>query len=144
MTTDKLFILLLVILLPLTGCIDTTENAEAQVEPDNTSVEEQAAEPEIYTLHIDQSDNTTLTFDGTETLYVETIFGRNTQGAEATYTRTQAYTFSMTCNGTLMIETGYISADDFLPILPNQVCNINIDASNEYFITFSKHTLGSL
>ena len=30
MKTDKLFVLLLVILLPLTGCIDMTDNAESQ------------------------------------------------------------------------------------------------------------------
>lgn len=30
MTTDKLFILLIVILLPLTGCLDITDNAESQ------------------------------------------------------------------------------------------------------------------
>ena len=30
MTTDKVFILLLVILLPITGCLDMTDNAEAE------------------------------------------------------------------------------------------------------------------
>jgi len=48
MTTDKVFILLLVIMLPLTGCLDITDNAESQ---DATTEENQSVvnnPPVIY------------------------------------------------------------------------------------------------
>ena len=44
MTTDKLFVLLLVILLPLTGCLDISDNAESQ----ETEVIENNRHPVIY------------------------------------------------------------------------------------------------
>ena len=37
MTTDKLFVLLLVILLPLTGCLDIADNAEAEESDDENT-----------------------------------------------------------------------------------------------------------
>ena len=44
MTTDKVFILLLVIMLPLTGCIDITDTAESQ----ESVIEETNHSPVIY------------------------------------------------------------------------------------------------
>ena len=38
MTTDKLFILLLVILLPLTGCLDIADTAEAEESEEETTI----------------------------------------------------------------------------------------------------------
>ena len=38
MTTDKVFILLLVIMLPLTGCLDVTDTAEAEGSEEETTI----------------------------------------------------------------------------------------------------------
>ena len=38
MTTDKVFILLLVIMLPLTGCLDVTDTAEAEESEEETTI----------------------------------------------------------------------------------------------------------
>ena len=38
MATDRLFVLLLVILLPLTGCLDTADTAEAQDSEEETTI----------------------------------------------------------------------------------------------------------
>jgi hypothetical protein len=50
MKTDKVFVLLLVILLPLTGCIDMTDNAESQdaTTDETQSQTEQNHHPVIY------------------------------------------------------------------------------------------------
>lgn len=48
MTTDKLFILLLVILLPLTGCLDIADTAESQEQLNEESQSELNHHPVIY------------------------------------------------------------------------------------------------
>ena len=48
MTTDKVFILLLVIMLPLTGCLDVTDTAESQAPLNEESQSEQNHHPVIY------------------------------------------------------------------------------------------------
>ena len=48
MKTDKVFVLLLVILLPLTGCIDITDNAEGQDATTEESQTETNIMPVIY------------------------------------------------------------------------------------------------
>ena len=48
METDKIFVLLLVILLPLTGCIDLTDNAEGQDGSLDTTIDEINHPPVIW------------------------------------------------------------------------------------------------
>jgi len=139
MTTDKLFVLLLVILLPLTGCLDIADTAEAEESID----EEQTEEPNLYTIFIAQGDNTTLTFDGSETIFIESIY-RGQTGSNAPQGITNAFYFSMICNGTSMIEDGYIMDDEYIPVLPDQNCSVTFDVVNDYFITYSRHAFGSL
>ena len=79
MTTDKLFILLLVILLPLTGCLDIADTAEAEEsEEENTTT----TMPKVHSLHLEQGENATLHFDGTKTMKLETLWTGYSQGGE--------------------------------------------------------------
>ena len=50
MATEKVFILLLVILLPLTGCLDMTDNAEAEESDDENTI---TTMPMVHSLHIE-------------------------------------------------------------------------------------------
>lgn len=49
-TTDKVFILLLVILLPLIECLDMTDNAEAEESDDENTI---TTMPMVHSLHIE-------------------------------------------------------------------------------------------
>ena len=58
MTTDKMFVLLLVMLLPLTGCLDISDNAEAEDSEDETTIVNNyynnttTVEPEMVHLYV--------------------------------------------------------------------------------------------
>ena len=87
MKTDKLFVLMLVFLLPLTGCIDVSDNADAQ-DADETQEEEmtvinnynnyynntttviQAVEPEMVHMYVFTEDNSvgTITIGENQTI----------------------------------------------------------------------------
>ena len=140
MTTDKLFILMLVILLPLTGCLDIADTAEAEdSDEENTTT----TMPMVHSLHIEAGANATLDFDGTTTMKLETIY-HNGYGSQAPSVTGQAYNFDMTCNGTLMINDGHLVSKEYLPVLGGQLCTVVITATSEYFLVFSEASLSAL
>ena len=115
MTTDKLFILLLVILLPLTGCLDIADTAEAEDSDEETTIVNNyynntttTTMPMVHSLHIEAGANATLDFDGTTTMKLETIYHGGYGSQSPAYT-VQVNSFAMTCNGTLMIDGGSLS-----------------------------------
>jgi len=159
MKTDKVFILMLVIMLPLTGCIDVSDNADAQDASDseeaettvinnyynNTTTIIQPAGPEVISHYILPDGNLTLSFDGTFTYRLED-FMRNTTGGSSTAQWNSGNTLSgvsMTCDGVMIVEGLYIYAESFLPVLPDQICIIEIDrsGSNGDIVIFTEHPL---
>ena len=146
MTTDKVFILLLVILLPITGCIDMTDNAEAQEEPDSTTVDnstEVSTLPTVYSLYLEKGTVATFDFDGTETLKLETIHRNASNSVDGSYEYSDS--FVMTCDGSILIDNGRFSEDEYLPILGGQNCSIEITSvSWDTFYIFSKSNLESI
>tara|TARA_B110000967_G_scaffold204866_1_gene248226 strand:- start:1557 stop:2039 length:483 start_codon:yes stop_codon:yes gene_type:complete len=152
-TTDKVFILLLVILLPLTGCLDATDNADAEnpsSEPDaeNPSSEPVAVTtPDVYSLRLLADNMTTITLDGNSTLKVETIF--RTHDANISYPETSVSditsSFDMICNGTTIVTAGDFTEDEYLPVLGGQLCTLEIVTTQwDYIVIFSSHSLASL
>ena len=148
MTTDKVFILLLVILLPLTGCLDMTDNADAQTEnPSSDPVDTPTmaeTTPEIFSLHIAENANHTFDFDGNTTLKLETFYDNNNQNV-AVSDYSLGY-FNMTCNGVLLIENGMFRIGHYFPVLGGQNCSIDFIPmyDREVFMFLSEATLASL
>lgn len=155
MKPDKLFILLLVILLPMTGCLDIADTAEAQESEEettivnnyynNTTTVVQHTGSDVKTHYIAPDGNLTLSFDGTFTYRLED-FMRNNQGGSSTPTWNSGNTLSgisMECDGTVILQGLYIYAGSFLPVLPNQTCIIEIDrsGSNGDIVVFTQHSL---
>ena len=147
MTTDKVFILLLVILLPITGCIDMTDNAEAQEEPEPTTVDnstEVSTLPTVYSLYLEAGTESTFDFDGNETLKVESITILLDAGAQGSDGSTGSYgTFDMNCSGSLIVDNGRLMTGYYLPVLGEKNCSIDFTAPQftGYILTFSKANL---
>jgi hypothetical protein len=146
MTTDKVFILLLVIMLPLTGCLDMTDNAEAQEEPDSTTVDnstEVSSLPTVYSLYLEGGTVATFDFDGTETLKLETVYRNSTSSVDTAWDYSDSFT--MICGGSMLIDNGRLSSDEYLPVLGGQNCSIEITsvAWGSFYI-FSKANLESI
>ena len=158
MKPDKVFILLLVILLPLTGCIDVSDNADAQDSSDteeaettvinnyynNTTVVESIGF-EVITHYIPPNGNLTLSFDGTYTYKLETAMRNTTGGSSVSSWRADGWLSSidMTCGGTKIVDGLATPAGVFLPVLPNQICIIEIDRTGGTgdIVSFTKHPL---
>ena len=146
MTTDKVFILLLVIMLPLTGCLDMTDNAEAQEEPDSTTVDnstEVSTLPTVYSLYLEAGTVATFDFDGTETLKLETVYRNASAGVDSAWDYSDSFT--MICGGSMLIDNGRLSTDEYLPVLGGQNCSIEITSVTwDSFYIFSKANLESI
>ena len=146
-TADKVFILLLVILLPLTGCIDMTDNAEGQVEPDSTTVvdsTEVSTLPTVYSLYLERGTVATLNFNGNETLKLETHFYNYSNPVESDRTAAAGF-FTMNCDGVEMVDLGIMVQGHYLPVLAGQSCLVEITAGiHDSFYFFSKANLESI
>jgi hypothetical protein len=150
MTTDKLFILLLVVLLPLTGCLDTVEPAGAESNDD--TVETIVQTPDVQTLHLQPNTNSTIVFNGT-TLKLENMY-KLISDPECEINCSQNWTpvsggipISMSCGDGTFITTNIYSSW-FLPIIGGTECEIifnpdNNDGWNSILI-FSTHSVASL
>jgi len=80
MTTDKVFILLLVIMLPLTGCLDVTDTAEAEGSEEETTIVNnyynntttivQSVEPQMVHMYVYTENNSvgTITINENQTI----------------------------------------------------------------------------
>jgi hypothetical protein len=152
MTTDKLFILLLVILLPLTGCLDIADTAEAEESDDETTIVNNyynntttttTTMPMVHSLHIEAYTNATLEFDGTSTLKLETHY-RDISSPNEYDGISSGYTFTMTCDGVMMINKGMMAVGHYLPVLAGQNCTIEITSTIGSFYIFSEASLTAL
>ena len=150
MTTDKLFILLLVILLPLTGCLDIADTAEAEDSDEETTIVNNyynntttTTMPMVHSLHIEAGANATLDFDGTTTMKLETHY-RDISSPNEYDGISVGYTFTMTCDGVMMINKGMMALGHYLPVLAGQNCTIEITSNTDSFYIFSKANLSAL
>ena len=164
MKPDKVFILMLVILLPLTGCIDVSDNADAQDSSDsedaettvinnyyNTTTVQSIQKMEAMSHYLPQNQTLNLSFDGTYTYKLETLHYEAWGGgiiadpnAERYWTTTTVKTgANMTCASGFQMDGFRLSVGDFLPVLPNDVCEISVpNGDYRYVFVFSNHTLG--
>ena len=140
MTTDKMFVLLLVILLPLTGCLDIADNAEAE-----ESDEENTTMPMVHSLHIEANTSATIQFDGDTTMKVETIYLQGTGGESSDMRANSFWYFDVDCDNESIISGGFLADDEYLPVLAGKSCTVLI-APGQYgvVIIFSEASLSAL
>ena len=142
MTTDKVFILLLVIMLPLTGCLDIADNAEAEgSDQENTTT----TMPMVRSLHIEANTNATIQFDGDTTMKVETIYRQGTGGQDNDGSVDSIWYFDMDCDNESIISRAYLADDEYLPVLAGKSCTVLI-APQQYgaLIIFSEASLSAV
>jgi hypothetical protein len=148
MSTDKLFILLLVVLLPLTGCLDTVEPAGAESNDDD-SIETIVQSPDVYSLHLQANTNATIVLNGT-TLILEQVYREapDSQGYDWTHS-SAAVKVNMDCDdGTYMDAWIWGSSNDiYLPIIGGTECTVTFYPDNdapETILIFSSHSIAAL
>ena len=164
MKPDKVFILLLVILLPLTGCIDVSDNADAQDSTDseeaettvinnyyNTTTVQSVQKMEAMSHYLPKNQTLNLSFAGTYTYKLETLHYEALGGgiipdpnADRYWTTTTAKgQATMTCASGFVMDSFALRQGEFLPVLPNDACELSVDNGDyQYVLVFSNHTLG--
>lgn len=129
MTTDKLFVLLLVILLPLTGCLDIADTAEAEESDDDYTT---TTMPLVHSLLIPADSNHTITFTGDSTLKLEQAYSGerdpdcgggddgNNDHCPITWMPINYIQMEMICDSFSM--DSYLSRTYFIPALGDETC----------------------
>lgn len=162
MKPDKVFILLLVILLPITGCLDMTDNAEAEGSDEETTIvnnyynnttevyhnntTEVSMLPAVYSLHIERGTVATFDFDGNETWKLESLSIIYQEGESGNNGYALSFNgYSVNCSGTLLFDSGRLYVGQYLPVLAGESCSVELPSYfAEYVLTFSKANLASL
>ena len=131
MRKDQIFVLMLVVLLPLTGCFDGggIGDADAQdtsSEDDSSSADTVVTMPAVITISINEGQTQTITLNGT-TLLLETVHKQDGSG----YWRTNQYNveMSMTCDNGFTMDRFWLDGgnNEYLPNLPDVECDIEMN-----------------
>lgn len=130
MRTDQAFVLLLILLLPLTGCIDTIGEVDAQ--DSNTG---ESNNPDLVLVYLEEGQSQTLYVNDTLIKVHSSSFTEYANVPEATYIRTSEgvmMTVDVNCSGLFSMRV-QASFGHFLPTIPGTMCEItftNIDSSD--------------
>jgi hypothetical protein len=145
MTTDKVFILLLVIMLPLTGCLDIADTAEAEdSDEENTTT----TMPMVRSLHIEANSEYTITLTGDSTLKLEQAYTGGTDpecsnNCAVNWGPTSSIPMEMTCDS-FTLDSG-IARGYFIPALGGETCVVVFTSGNyDVLAHFSEANLSDL
>ena len=145
MTTDKMFVLLLVMLLPLTGCLDISDNAEAE-ESDEENIT--TTMPHVRSLLIEANSNYTMNFSGDSTLKLEQAYTGSTDpecssNCPVTVSFVSAIPMEMVCDSYSMDSS--VVQGRFIPVLGGETCTV-VFTTGDYDILahFTEASLSAL
>ena len=147
MTTDKVFILLLVIMLPLTGCLDMTDNAEAETDSTADTV---TSLPMIHSLQLEAGATHVLAFDGTNTMFLEESYTLisdsdcSSDCVENWVNYDYGVAFSLECTTIEIIDSVQLREGAILPVLGGEACDVTLNAQYRTILMFSEANLASL
>ena len=114
MRSDQVFVLLLIILIPMSGCF---ENVVDGAEADSTSSE---VDEKYYTVHLDPQSSHEHNLSSGKILKVENIYtGINLD----TY---NGRAVSIECESEA-VYTSYVRSGEFIPSMPDRDCQITFD-----------------
>ena len=153
MKTDKIFVLLLVVLLPMTGCFDDAvgdaEGTDEPVNNDNVSTTNLVTTPSVMTVHIAEGQTETIILNGTTLMLNDMWYVDEYDSWRNGYPG--SLSFSMNCaNGFSMSSSIYYSTvtfdDPYLPNLPGIECEITLNSasSTERILIFTEANLSEL
>lgn len=138
MRNDQIFVLLLVVLLPLSGCFD---NAVGEAEADEYDDVEMTHQEQLFSLHLLANDNHTVTVNGTS-LKIDSSFHE-----EAGVFRTEAGAWlrhHITCGSGYSIEVIAYTGDT-IPVLGGIECQIEITSfSHEVVVIYEEVKISEL
>ena len=140
MRNDQIFVLLLVVLLPMSGCFDSGAVGDAEATDDET-VNVEHVEP-LYSISIDDGDRHTIILNGTS-LKIDSAFYRAENDWRAMGTMFKV-SYSITCEDGFVIEKLYASSGDTLPVMGGVECSVDIVANDDIVMIFREVQIEAL
>ena len=142
MRKDQIFVLLLVLLLPMTGCFgDVVGDAQADGDDDEDDEIEMNHDEQLFSLHLLANDNHTMIVNGTSlkidsSFYESSGIFRSEAGAWVRH--------HITCGSGYEIEV-IASVGDTIPVLGGVECQIEItSSSNEVIVIYKEVKISEL
>ena len=129
MRKDQIFVLLLIVMLPMSGCFDDAVGEAEGAENDSTDDSSTTTVRNIVkTLHIPDGQTHVITLNGSTTYQIMDIYAVNEEG---TWRSPGTLSFKMECSNNfssyMSIYTGANYGDMYLPILPNLTCTVELN-----------------
>ena len=138
MRSDQIFVLLLIVLIPMTGCFD---NSVGDAQADDADVVEMTHQEQLFSLHLLADDNHTVTVNGTS-LKIDSSFHE-----ESGIFRTEAGAWlrhHITCGSGYSIEVLAYTGDT-IPVLGGIECQIEITSySHEVVVIYEEVKISEL
>ena len=113
MRTDQAFVLLLILLLPLTGCIDTIGEADAQDSSEQSEVAETYTHEVIF---LDNGSSVAVTLNDTIIQIVD-----HSRTGEYQYVTGAVAQINVDC-GSVFSQDVRVELEDFVPTIPGMDC----------------------
>ena len=144
MRKDQIFVLILIVLLPLTGCIDVSDNAEASEDSTEYAISQ------IRTLHLEEGSNYSITIQDTALKVESVTYGSTDPDCQnnciVTFRTGGVVSYSMICDEGSEIDSGYAVQGTFLPNIAESSCQFVLTSyyDAEAFITFGEYPATNL
>jgi len=132
MRTDQAFVLLLILLLPLTGCIDTIGEVDAQADSDSNQTSP-SNQPEYQVIWLDGGTTMDLTVNNSIIQIIDVTYSMSSGELRTGNVAQLTVDCGETFTGNVRVE-----AEDFVPTIPGQDCVITFqhwqETSNSFVI----------
>jgi hypothetical protein len=139
MRNDQIFVLLLVVLLPMSGCFDGAVGDAEATDDETSSVEH--IEP-LYSISIDDGDSHTIILNGTS-LKIDSAFYRAENDWRSMGSLFKV-SYSITCDDGFVIEKLYAFSGDTLPVMGGVECSVDIVANDDIVMIFREVQIEAL
>ena len=139
MRRDQVFVLLLIILIPMTGCFDNSVG-DAEGAQDSGTVTE--VNEMLFSVHIDEGASHSISLNGT-TLKMEGGYYEAANDWRPIGSVFKVY-YSIDCANGYQIEKLYAFAGDIMPVVGGVECTVEIFAISDVALIYSESDLQTL
>tara|TARA_B100001564_G_scaffold359209_1_gene380150 strand:+ start:68 stop:499 length:432 start_codon:yes stop_codon:yes gene_type:complete len=127
MRKDQIFVLMLVVLLPLTGCFDGGGIGDADAQETDENDQNTVIETDYYTIHLEANEDYAHSVNNSM-LKIETVFQYS--GGSNSLRSINGGTIDIACSlsGSFSV---YATVGDIIPTIPNETCEITFNGRSD-------------
>jgi len=132
MRKDQIFVLMLVVLLPLTGCFDGGGIGDVDAQETDETDHSIEIETDYYTIHLEASEDYVHSLNNSM-LKIETVFQYSSGSPNLRNMNGGSIDIACSLSGSFSV---YAEAGDIIPTIPNETCDITFNGRNDGKLIF--------